>query len=182
MFDHSSAFKHPDSFPRLVLRGAFYGALTFAALAAGYAAVAVPIFGGSLAYANRANGHLHEALIGAAVLSICSGPFALVLGVLPGMALGAASGLAVGLLAAPYRHTLTRPGAALIGLLVAVPIVIAAHMIIGPDMIQPALAGLARYRLYLFWVGGPSLLILTGLPAVGWALFQRFDSAPLAAR
>ena len=32
-------------------------------------------------------------------------------------------------------------------------------------MIQPALTGLARYRLYLFWVGDLSLLILAGLPA-----------------
>jgi len=178
MFDHSSALRHPDSFPRLILRGALYGALAFALLAAGYAAVAVPVFGGSLAYANRAGGRFHEALIGAAVLSVCSGPFAIVLGILPGMALGALSGLVVGLLVAPLRHTLTRPGAALIGLLVAIPIVIAGNLFMGPDMIQPALAGLSRYRLYLFWVGGPSMLILVGLPAVGWALFQQFNSPP----
>lgn len=181
MFDHPSALKHPDSFPRLVLRGAFYGALAFAVLAAGYAAVAVPVFGGSLAYANRANGRLHEALIGAAVLSICSGPFAIVLGILPGMALGALCGLAVGLLAAPFRHRLRRGGAALLGLLVAIPVVVAGNLLLGPDYLAPA-SGLASYRLYLFWVGGPSVLILAGLPAVGWALFQRFDSPPFEAR
>ena len=180
MFEQKTALRHPDSSLRLALRGALYGALAFALLAAGYAAVAVPIFGGSLAYANRANGRLHEALIGAAVLSICSGPFAIVLGILPGMALGALSGLIVGLLAAPLRHTLTRPGAALIGLFVAIPIVVAGNLLLGPDMIQPALNGLARYWLYLFWVGGPTVLILLGLPAVGWALFQQLDSPPLA--
>ena len=172
--------KHPDSFVRLALRGALYGALAFALLAAGYAAVAVPLFGASLAYVGRADGRLGEALIGAAILSACSGPFAVVLGILPGMALGAACGLAVGLLAAPFRHRLTRAGAALIGLLVAVPVVVVGNLQLGPDFITPALSGLARYRLYLFWVGGPSLLILAGLPAVGWALFQNFDS-PLPA-
>lgn len=57
---------------------------------------------------------------------------------------------------------------------------VAGNLFLGPGFIAPAMTGLARYRLYLFWVGGPGVLILLGLPAVGWALFQQFDSPPRA--
>lgn len=81
-------------------------------------------------------------------------------------------GLVSGLLVAPWRGRLSNRAAALIGLLVAIPIVVGGNLLWGPEMIQPHALGLGRYRLYLFWIAGPSVLTLIGLPAVGWALQQ----------
>lgn len=125
-----------------------------------------------LALTNSSNGRAFDALIGAGIFTICSGPFALLLGILPAVILGALSGLLIGLLAAPWRGRLSNGGAALIGLLVAIAIVIGGNLLLGPGMIEPNQAGFARYRPYLFWIAGPSVLILIGLPAVGWALQQ----------
>jgi hypothetical protein len=156
----------------LPVRGALLGAAAGATLASAYAALAPLFFGALLAFTNRANGRIVDALIGAAVFGICSGPFALVLGILPGALLGAVSGLLIGLLVAPWRHTLSRWGAALIGLLVALVIVVAGNLLLGPGMIEPHRPEPGRYLPYLFWIAGPSLLLLIGLPWVGWALRQ----------
>ena len=153
-------------------RGALLGAGAGALLAGAYAAVAPAAFGILLALTNSGDGGPLDPLIGAAIFTICSGPFALVLGILPGMLLGAVGGLAVGLLVAPFRHALWDAGAALIGLLVAVLIVAGGNLLWGPAMIEPNRPGLGRYLPYLFWIAGPSLLILGGLPWVGWALLQ----------
>ena len=159
----------------LVLRGALLGASAGAVLAGAYAAVAPFVFGAVLAFTNGGQGGMLDPLIGAAVFGICSGPFAFVLGILPGTLLGALGGLVIGLLMAPLRTRVSPAGAALIGLLVAVVIVVGANLGMGPDMIEPQRSGFGRYMPYLFWIAGPSLLVLAGLPWVGWALQRDVD-------
>ena len=148
------------------------GAAAGALLASLYGLLAPPAFAVLLALTNASADKLIEVALGAAIFAICSGPFALLLGVLPGTLLGALGGLLIGLVAAAWRGRLSDRSAALIGLLVAIAIVVVGNLLWGPGMIQPALFGLARYRLYLFWIAGPSVLVLAGLPAVGWALQQ----------
>lgn len=156
----------------LICRGAVLGASVGGMLAGLYAALVPPMVGVLLALTNSANARLFDALIGAGIFALCSGPFALLLGILPALLLGAFSGLWIGLLVAPWRGQLSNRGAALIGLLVAIATVIVGNLVLGPGMIEPARTGFGRYRLYLFWVGGPSVLILIGLPVVGWVLQQ----------
>jgi hypothetical protein len=146
------------------------GAAAGGGLASIYAALAPIAFGALLALTNSTNGRATDALIGAGIFSICAGPFAFVLGVVPGTLLGAVSGLAIGLLVAPFRRGLPSWGAALIGVLVAIAIVIADNLALGPGMIEPHRTAPGRYLPYLFWIAGPSLLVLIGLPWVGWTL------------
>ena len=103
----------------IVLRGALLGACTGAVLAGAYAAVAPLIFGALLAFTNGAMGGPLDPLIGAAVFSICAGPFGFVLGILPGTILGALAGLVIGIDLALLRDRVSPAGAAWIGLLVA---------------------------------------------------------------
>lgn len=161
----------------LLGRGAALGAATGGVLASIYAAMAPLAFSALLALTNSANGRAGDALIGAAVFGICSGPFAFVLGILPGVLLGAASGLLIGLLVAPFRRTLPRWAAALIGLLVAAAIAVAGNLLLGPDMIEPHRPAPGRYFPYVFWILGPSLLVLIGLPWVGWMLRTDWTAA-----
>ncbi len=162
--------KHPPH--ALIARAALLGAIAGATLAGFYAALAPAAVGVLLAFTNSANGKAFDALIGAGVFTLCAGPFALVLGILPGTILGLVCGLVIGLLVAPFRGAVSNRGAALIGLLLAVVIVAAGNLLLGPDMIQPQSPGFGRYFPYLFWIVGPSLLILLGLPLVGWLLQQ----------
>lgn len=154
----------------LILRGALLGVVVSTALAGAYAVVAPIGVSVWLVSTNSGNGRVFDALIGAGVLGICAGPFALVLGILPAMLLGAVSGLVVGLLAAPFHKTLTGGGGAVIGLLVALVVVIGGNLLLGPGMIEPNRPEPGRYFPYLFWIAGPSLLVLVGLPIVGWLL------------
>ena len=78
-------------------------------------------------------------------------------------------------LLALLRDRVSPAGAAWIGLLVAGVIVVAANLGLGPDMIEPQRPGFGRYLPYLFWIVGPSLLVLGGLPWVGWALRTELD-------
>lgn len=156
----------------LCLRGALLGALAGAVLAGFYAALAPLLVGGVLAFSNSANGKIFDAMIGAGVFSICMGPFALVLGILPGALLGLLSGLLIGVLVAPFRGALSNRAAALIGLLAALVLVVAGNLLLGPDMIDPVRGAVGRYFPYFFWIAGPSLLVLLGLPLVGWLLQQ----------
>ncbi len=154
----------------LILRGTLLGALAGTVLASLYAAAAPAGVAAWLVSTNSSNGRIFDALIGAVVLGICVGPFALVLGILPGMLLGAVSGLIIGLLAAPFHRSLTSAGGVAIGLLVAVVIVAGGNLLLGPGMIEPNRPVPDRYFPYLFWIAGPSLLVLVGLPIVGWFL------------
>jgi hypothetical protein len=164
--------KPPASSLALLLRGALLGGLTGAVLAGFYALLAPALVGVVLALTNSANGKLLDAMIGAGFFAICSGPFALVLGILPGALLGLACGLVLALLVAPFRNVLSHRGAALIGLLLAVAVVVAGNLLLGPEMIDPNRPGWGRYFPYLFWITGPSLLVLLGLPVVAWLLPQ----------
>ena len=161
--------------PAIVLRGALLGACAGAVLAGAYAAVAPLIFGALLAFTSGATGGPLDPLIGAAVFGICSGPFGFVLGILPGTLLGALAGLVIGFLLALLRDRVSPAGAAWIGLLVASVIVVVANLGMGPAMIEPQRLGFGRYMPYIFWIAGPSLLVLAGLPWVGWALRQELD-------
>jgi hypothetical protein len=162
--------KPPATFSTLILRGVLWGTLAGGGLASVYAALAPIGFGLLLALTNSANGRAADALIGATLFGVCSGPFAFVLGIVPGTLLGAASGLTISLLAAPFRRTLSNAAAALIGLGVAIASVGAGNLLLGPDMIEPNRPTPGRYLPYLFWIAGPSVLVLIGLPWVGWAL------------
>ena len=164
--------KFPTTPFALILRGVLLGAAAGAALAGFYSLLAPGLVGASLAFMNSDNGKLFEAMIGAGVFTICAGPFALVLGILPGTILGALSGLIIALLVAPFRRHLSHRAGALIGLLLAVGIVAAGNLLWGPGMIEPNRPEPGRYLPYLFWFAGPSLLILAGLPVVGWLLQQ----------
>ena len=164
--------KPPSTSLALIGRGALLGAVVGVALAAVYATLAPVVVGATLAVTNSTNGRLFDALIGAAVLGICAGPFAIVLGILPAMVLGLLSGIVIALLVVPFRHRLSHRGAALIGLLVALVLVVAGNLLWGPGMIEPNRPEPGRYLPYLFWFAGPSLLILVGLPVIGWLLQQ----------
>lgn len=166
------SLKRPTTPLTLILRGALLGALAGAILAGFYSALAPAAVGALLALTNSANGKLFDAMIGAGVFAICVGPFGLVLGVLPGTILGLLCGLLIALLVAPFRGALSHRGAALVGLLLAVVVVVAGNLVLGPGMIDPIRPGFGRYLPYLFWIAGPSLLVLFGLPMVGWLLQQ----------
>lgn len=154
----------------LLGRGVSLGAVAGGSLASVYAALAPIVFGVLLASINSTSGRASDALIGAAIFGICSGPFAFVLGILPGTLLGAMSGLLIALLVAPCRRTLPRWAGALIGLLVAVAITITGNLLLGPDMIEMNRPEPGRYFPYVFWILGPSVLVLIGLSWVGWML------------
>ncbi|MBX7236185.1 MAG: hypothetical protein K1X65_17510 [Caldilineales bacterium] len=172
--------KPPTTFFALILRGALLGAVAGAVLAGFYALLSPALAGIVLAITNSANGKLLDAMIGAGVFTICSGPFALVLGILPGTILGLLCGLLIALLVAPFGGALSHRGAGLIGLLLAAVVVIAGNLLLGPGMIDPNRPGFGRTFPYLFWIAGPSLLILFGLPVVGWLLQQ--DLGPFLRR
>jgi hypothetical protein len=162
----------PDSWPSSlghVARSGLRGAAAGAVLAMAYTVLVIPLAGLSLVASNLPGGKGLDALIGAGAFAICAFPFALVLGVLPGVLLGAIGGLLIGAATAPFRGRLQRRAAAGIGLAVAGLMVFAAHLAIAPDLLDSARQGLGRYVPYLFWVAGPSLLTFLGLGWAGWS-------------
>lgn len=82
-------------------------------LAGFYALHASGLVGASLAFTDSANGKLFEAMIGVGVFTLCAGPFALMLGILPGTILGALGGLIIALLVAPFRRHLSHRAVAM---------------------------------------------------------------------
>jgi hypothetical protein len=153
----------------LLGRGLLLGAGAGAGLAAFYTLLAIPAIG-LLLLTNAPGGKALDALLGFGAFAICAGPFALFIGILPAALIGALAGLLIALLLLPFRRSVTGRRAAAIGLGVAVLIVIAANLLIGPGLVRMEQGSFAPIFLYLFWLAGPSLLALAAGPAVGWRL------------
>ena len=154
----------------LIGRGALLGAASGGVLSVAYTAAVIPLAGLLLVFTNIPGGKVFDALIGAGVFAICAWPFAMALGILPGIILGVIGGMLIGLIVAPFRDNLSSRGAALIGLIVAAAIVVSGHLVLGRGLIDPNRVGFVKYLPYLFWLAGPGLLILSGLTWVGWTL------------
>jgi hypothetical protein len=150
------------------------GALAGAGLSLAYTTVIIPLVGILLVLTNIPSGKVFEALIGAGLFGICAWPFAILMGVFPGIVMGAISGIFIGLIILPLQTRITNLGAAIIGLTVAIGLVIGAHSLLYPgliDMTRPD--GVFKYLPYLFWLGFPSVLVLAGLTWVGWSILNQ---------
>lgn len=164
---------------QLVKRGALLGALTGATLASLYAMLAVPTVALALVWTNGQGNRLLEALAGAAILGLCAGPFALVLGILPALLIGLVGGMLLGALFIPLHDHLTSLGRAAIGASLGLLLAVIAQQTFGGDMIDQTQSGLAAYALDIFWIIGPGLLLIVGFAWVAWRLEIRPPSAAL---
>jgi hypothetical protein len=154
----------------LLGRGILLGAGAGAGLAALYTLLAIPGVGFLLLLTNSSGGKALDALLGFGAFAICAGPFALFIGILPAMVIGALAGLLIGLLMLPFRRSITDLGGAAIGLGVAALFVAAANLFLAPSLLGMEEGTLGPIFLYLFWLAGPGLLALVGGLLVGWRL------------
>ena len=152
-------------------RGIFLGALAGAVLSIAYTAVIIPSVGILLVVTNIPGGRVFDALIGAWMFAICAWPFAVLIGILPGIVLGAIGGFLIGLIVLPVRTRITKRGTAIIGLIVGIGIAGSIHALLAPGMIEETHPNeVFKYLPYLFWVGLPGILVLTGSMWVGWKI------------
>ncbi|GAB4568349.1 MAG: hypothetical protein Kow0047_21140 [Anaerolineae bacterium] len=155
----------------LLKRGIYLGALAGAVLSIVYTAVAIPLVGILLVVTNIPGDRVFDALIGAGMFAMCAWPCAIPVGILPAVMIGALGGLLIGLLILPVQDRVSNEGAAIVGLLVGVGIVVAAHLWLFPGMIEETRPnGVLKYLPYLFWIGFPGVMILAGSMWVGWKI------------
>ena len=155
---------------RLVTRGASLGVLTGVILASIYAALAVPALAFWLLLTNSDNGRLPDALIGVSLLSLCVGPFAFVLGILPAALLGLVGGTLLGAIFIPLHDHIDDMGRAAIGASLGLLIAASALLTLNEGLSDPIKPGCAGYYLFFFGLVGPSLLVIGGFAWVGWRL------------
>lgn len=145
------------------------GAIAGAVLSTAYATLVIPLVGVWLVVSNLPHGKGLDALWGAMAWTVCAWPFAFVLGILPGVILGAMVGLVMGLIIAPLRCYLSPRRTAMIGFIMAVLLIVGAHLILGSGLIAASpYGGFARFLPYLFWLAGPSVLVILELTWVGF--------------
>lgn len=157
----------PRSPLAVIGRGALLGAMAGAALASVYTVLGILLIGLALLLSNADVGKVGDALLGFGAFSICAGPFALFIGILPATLIGALLGLLIGLLCLPFRDRLTGGCGALIGLAVAATAAVIANWRIGPDLLRAGEGTFGPVFIYLFWLGAPSVLALGGGVWVG---------------
>ncbi len=155
---------------RLVKRGALLGALAGAVLASVYAMLAVPAVALGLVLTNGQGNLLLESLAGAAILGLCAGPFAFVLGILPATFIGLLGGMLLGAFFIPLNDHLTGLGRAAIGASLGLVLAVIAQQTLSEGLVDPTQPGLAAYALLIFWIIGPGLLLIAGFAWVGWRL------------
>lgn len=109
---------------------------------------------------------LLEASLGVLGAAICVGPFALVIGFVPGVTVGLLGGFLIGLVLAALRPTLTPRRGAFVGLAVAPGLIALAHLLWVPAILNKD----DRLAYYLFWLAGPGIMVLVGLTWVGWSV------------
>ena len=163
---------------RLVKRGALLGALTGAALASIYTMLAVPAVALGLVLTNGQGNPLLEALAGAAILGLCAGPFAFVLGILPATLIGLVGGMLLGAFFIPLNDHLTGLGRAAVGASLGLVLAVSAQLTLGVTMIDETKQGLDVYFLDIFWVIGPGILLVVGFAWIAWRL-GKLDSSTL---
>jgi hypothetical protein len=157
----------------LAKRGFYWGAISGGVLSVIFSVVAIHLTGLLLVLTNISSGKVIDALIGAGAFAICAWPFSIILGVIPGLIVGSVGGIATGLVVMPFRTKISSNTSALIGLLVAISIIVVAHRYLFPGLIEPNRpASIQKYFPYLFWLGGPSLLLLSGMTWVGWKIAE----------
>ncbi|MCW1969808.1 MAG: hypothetical protein KIH69_016975 [Anaerolineae bacterium] len=160
----------------LITRSTARGAIAGAALAIIYTLIAIPVVGLLLVISNIPIGKAFDAMIGAGIFAICAWPFAIVLGVIPGVLLGAVGGLGIGAGLPLSRERTTARPAAWLGFAIALGIVLIGHLFIAPGLIETQFTGLRAFIPYLFWLFGPSLMLVLGLTWAGW---HAYDNDPL---
>lgn len=153
-------------------RGMRLGAAAGAGLASLYALLVILFFG--LLLAPPEANDIGDALVGFGAIAICAGPFALILGILPAVLIGALIGFMIGLVCLPIRLGLTRSRGVLIGLVVTFVTMIAVNVIVGRDLLRDETSP-DRIFAYLFWLGAPSLLAPGGGAWVGWMLAREMQ-------
>lgn len=155
---------------RLVKRGALLGALAGAVLASVYAMLAVPAVALGLVLTNGQGNLLLESLAGAAILGLCAGPFAFVLGILPATFIGLLGGMLLGAFFIPLNDHLTGLGRAAIGASLGLVLAVIAQQTLSEGLVDPTQQGLAAYSLLIFWIIGPGVLLIAGFAWVAWRL------------
>jgi len=156
----------------ILKRSIILGSITGGVLSFAYTAVVIPLAGILIVFTNIPSGKIFDALIGAGAFAICAWPFAMIMGVFPGIILGAMGGIIIGLIVLPLRTRISSMGTGLIGLLAAIGTVILAHRYLYPGLIDVSRPeGIMKYLPYLFWLAGPSLLLLLGMTWVGWKMY-----------
>lgn len=155
---------------RLVKRGALLGALTGAVMASVYTMVAIPFIALTLVWTNGQGNLVLEALAGTVVFSLCAGPFAFVLGILPATFIGLLGGMLLGAFFIPLNDHLTGLGRAAIGASLGLVLAVIAQQTLSEGLVDPTQPGLAAYALLIFWIIGPGLLLIAGFAWVGWRL------------
>jgi hypothetical protein len=155
---------------RLVKRGALLGALTGAVLASVYTMIAIPFMALALVWTNGQGNLVLEALAGATFFSLCAGPFAFVLGILPATFIGLLGGMLLGAFFIPLNDHLTGLGRAAIGASLGLVLAVIAQQTLSEGLVDPTQQGLAAYALLIFWIIGPGVLLIAGFAWVAWRL------------
>jgi len=155
---------------RLVKRGALLGALTGAVLASIYTMIAIPVMALGLVLTNGQGNLLLEALTGTLIFSVCAGPFAFVLGILPATFIGLLGGMLLGAFFIPLNDHLTGLGRAAIGASLGLVLAVIAQQTLSEGLVDSTQQGVAAYSLLIFWIIGPGVLLIGGFAWVAWRL------------
>jgi hypothetical protein len=155
---------------RLVQRGALLGALTGAVMATAYTMIAIPVMALALVLTNGQGNLVLEALAGTVIFSLCAGPFAFVLGILPATFIGLLGGMLLGAFFIPLNDHLAGLGRAAIGASLGLVLAVIAHQTLSKGLVDATQQGVAAYALVIFWIIGPGLLLVAGFAWVGWRL------------
>jgi hypothetical protein len=150
---------------RLIGRSTLRGAVAGIVSALAYTVLTMLALGVLQIISNNPPDRLFEASLGVLGAAICVGPFALMIGLVPGVTVGLLGGFLIGLVVAAVRPHLTQRRGAVVGLVVAAVLVILAHLLWVPAILDKD----DRLAYYLFWLAGPSVMALMGLTWVGWS-------------
>jgi hypothetical protein len=135
-----------------------------------YTILTMLALGVSQVFGSNPPDRLFQASAGVLGAAVCVGPVAVMIGFVPGVSVGLMGGFLIGVALAILHPNLTPRRGAVAGLVVALVLIAGAHLLLVPRILASQPGTWDRVVYYLYWLAGPSVMVLLGLTWVGWSV------------